>query len=464
MNRASRVKNVSQKYWLPLAIVMLLSVCGLAVLRGSSAATPFISSEAENGSLADGAIVNADTGASMAKAVKFNRPAGPPSTTTRGSFVERPCTRTYTLSGMQVGTTGDAVANGNRMRAVLAAAVSGDCITVAAGHYRLSGNIEFTVPNVTLKGLGANREAVWFEHTTESRALFMIKAGGIHLYNFTHRVFGTARSSLGQSGEGNIWAQGGHSGLRMQDVLAWGSRDAAIFMYGVHNFEFNRVESRDSMSDAYHITHGSSGGKWFDCVSRNSGDDGIGIVGYDSGTALVPHHMTVVRHHVAGQTWGRGIGIVHSNTLDFYGPTLIEQSAGAAVIIAREPYYGTQSVYDVRFYGELRLRKSNTRQEVDHGAIHINNPDTLGSIERVLFEGPVIAVDTGVLRTTMPSAQFWAHGSGKIQAEIRNMQFYGRGPTTRLIKDVSSTSSVNAVGWSNTTPYLAAEPPYPLSN
>jgi hypothetical protein len=49
----------------------------------------------------------------------------------------------------------------------------------------------------------------------------MVKAGGVHLYNFTHRVYVTARSSLGQSGEGNIWAQGGHSGFRMQDVLAW---------------------------------------------------------------------------------------------------------------------------------------------------------------------------------------------------------------------------------------------------
>lgn len=389
--------------------------------------------------------------------------AGPPSITSKGSFVERTYARQYALTGMQLGPTGDPVANGNRMRAVLASALPGDLITVAPGHYRLAGIIEFVVPNVTLKGLGATREEVWFEHTTEHRATFMVKAGGIHFYNFTHRVHATARSSLGQSGEGNIWVQGGHSGFRMQDVLAWGSRDAAIFLYGVHHFELNRVESRDSRSDAYHVTNGSSFGTWYDCKSTNSGDDGIGFVGYDAEGPGTPHHHTVVRHHVAKQSPnGRGIGIIHVNNINIHGPTLIEDSWGAGIILARESHYGSGAVRAIRIFGELRLRRSNASPAIEHGAIHINNPDTVAPIEDVLIEGPVVLVDTGKNRPGGVPYQVRAHGAGKIQAEIRNVLFYGSGPSTKLSLSLSSGSWVTTPGWSNASAYLGMEPAFPL--
>jgi hypothetical protein len=362
---------------------------------------------------------------------------------------------------MQTGASGDPVANGDRMRAVLAAAQPGDCITVNPGHYRLAGIISFKVANITLKGLGSSREDVWFEHTTETRATFMVEADSVHFYNFTHRVFGSARSSLGQSGEGNIWVQGGHTGFRMQDVLAWGSRDAAVFLYGTNNFEFNRVESRDSMSDAFHITNGSSYGTLYDCVSRNSGDDGVGMVGYDAEGPGTPHHLTIVRHYVAGQSNGRGFGIIHSNNISIYGPTLIEDTYGAAIILARETQYGAGSVHDIHVYGELRIRRANFGAP-DHGAIHINNVNTDAPIEKVLIEGPVVIVDTGKNRPALPSYQVRAYGPGRIQAEIRDVRFYGSGPATRLSLGLASGSSLVATGWSNSTPYLNPEPPFPL--
>jgi hypothetical protein len=349
---------------------------------------------------------------------------------------------------MQVGTGGDPVANGNRMRAVLAAAQPGDVITVAPGHYRLAGNIDFLVPGITLKGLGATREDVWFEHTTETRAIFRIKAADIHLYNFTHRVHATTRSSLGQYGEGNLWIEGGHSGFRMQDVLAWGSRDAAIFLYGVHNFELNRVESRDSRSDAFHVSNGSSYGTWYDSKSTNSGDDGIGFVGYDGEGPGTPHHHTVVRHHVAGQTWGRGIGIIHVNNITLHGPTLIEDSAGAAIILAREAQYGTGSIHSIYIYGELRLNRSNSHTGIGHGAILINNPDTVAPINDVRITGPVIINNT---RTTAP-AQVRALGKGPIQAEIANVTFTGTGPTTKLQLELAPGSTLTTPGWAPASP------------
>lgn len=384
--------------------------------------------------------------------------AGDPTMTARGSFVPRPCTRTYGLTGMQTGPTGDPLANGDRMRAVLRTAVPGDCITVAPALYRLAGNVEFTVPDITLRGLGQSREDVVFEHVDEMRALFMVKAGGTHFYNFTHRVRATARSSQGQSGEGNIWVQGGHSGFQMEDVLAWGSRDAAVFLYGVHDFRLNRVESRDSKSDAFHITNGSSNGVFYDSVSRNSGDDGLGFVGYDGEGASTPHHMTVVRHRVDGQTWGRGIGIVHANNITIQGPTLIERTAGAGIILAREPQYGSGAVRAVRILGELRFRSVNTNEKIDHGAITIHNPTTDAPIEDVLITGPVVMVDTGALRPGGVSNEIRASGAGRISAEIGNVTFYGTGPSTHLWTQLAPGSSLTTPGWSNASPRLGAEP------
>lgn len=391
-------------------------------------------------------------------------PVGPgaPSTTERGSFVERPCTRTYPLE-LESGELGDPAANGDRMRAVLDAAQSGDCITVAPGHYRLAGNVVFGVPGITLKGLGQAREDVWFQHTTETRASFDVKAADVHLYNFTHRVLATARSSQGGAGEGNIWVRGGHSGFRMQDVLAWGSRDAAVFLFGVHHFELNRVESRDSMSDAFHVNYGSSHGTFYDSVSRNSGDDGLGFVGYGAEGAETPHHLTVVRHHVDGQTWGRGIGLIHVNNISFYGPTLIERTAGAGVLLARESMYGSGSVRAIRFYGELRIRQANHHGSIDHGAIHINNPSTDAPIEDVLFTGPVVLVDTGQLNPWTARWQIRAHGAGPIAAEIGPVSFYGVGPADRLSLALAPGSYVTPSGWSATTPYGVTEPVFPLT-
>jgi hypothetical protein len=245
----------------------------------------------------------------------------------------------------------------------------------------------------------------------------------------------------------------------MQDVLAWGSRDAAIFLYGVHHFELNRVESRDSKSDCYHVSNGSSYGTWYDSKSTNCGDDGIGFVGYGSDGPGTPHHHTVIRHHVAGQSWGRGLGLVHTNNITFHGPTLIEDSAGASVILARESFYGSGSVKAIRFYGELRIRRANQHTGVGHGAIVINNPDTNGVIEDVLFTGPVLISNT---RTTAPG-QVRVHGPGRIQAEMRNVRFHGTGPESRLFTSLAAGSSLLTPGWSAATPYIDAEPPISLS-
>lgn len=350
---------------------------------------------------------------------------------------------------------------------MIAKAQTNDCILIPAGHYYVDTKISFTKAGITLRGMGTTPETTMFEQVDEHNATWYIEADNIRFYNFCHRVRATARSSQGQAGEGNTWVQNGCQGFEGQDYVAWGSRDAAIFFYNTHHFRLNRVESRDSMSDAYHVTNTSSYGQWFDCISRGSGDDGIGFVGY--GPASQPHHHTVVRHFVDGQTWGRGFGIIHTHDITFYGPTLVQDAAGSGLNIAREPHIisgyptnSTGSIDNIAVHGELRLRRSN-HASPDLGAILVHNPDANDAITNIVVDGPIICVETGINRATMPSRQIGVFGDGRIAASLSNASFYGVGPSTVLYQNISPTSSLITPGWSAATAYNPGlEPKFPL--
>lgn len=398
----------------------------------------------------------------------------PPTAAARGDLIERQYRRVYTVPNLVAGAAASAAANTTALQTALNQAQDGDCLLIPAGTYRLASTVTFNNPGVTIKGTGALRTDVVFESTNEFSALFMVQADNIHFYNFTKRVYSTARSDQGQSGQGSIWVQNQKTGFRMQDVLVWGSRDAAVMLYGAHNFRFNRVESRDSRSDAYHVTNASSYGEFYDCISTNSGDDGIGIVGYGNNPADRPHHHTIARHTVNGNTWGRGIGMVHTYNNTLYGPTLIQDTSAAGLIVSREPSYGSGAVAAIAVHGELRLRRCNTGRlsaggdtPPDHGALIIVNADAANTITGVVIDGPVICTNTGVGGVTPVSAQVRlvdTVGGGMIQASISDVSFYGNGPSQVLDRNLTDTnSSLATPGWSATTGYSGAtEPPFPL--
>ena len=379
-----------------------------------------------------------------------------PSTTATGDLARRTPSRTVALSLSP--SSGAAASNLTALRAAVGpSAQPGDLVTVAPGLYPLaSGMVDFTTADVELRGTGSTREAVTFEAQDQLLASWRIKAGGVHLRNLTHRVHGTARTSAAQAGEGNIWVEGGHSGFRAEDVLAWGSRDCAFFLYGVHDWQLNRAESRDSRSDAFHVSYGSSHGVFFDCVSTESGDDGIGIVGYGTSDAERPHHITVVRHHVAGQTNGRGLGFIHVRDVDVHGPTLIEDTWGAGIIFAREPQYGEGAVERIAFHGEVRIRRANSRGGPNHGAILLDDAGTgPAGITDVVLDGPVVIVDT-------PSDRFWQiRGRGpRVSASIADVSFHGTGPGLLLAQDEGAT--IAHPGWDPATATYTPEPAFPL--
>lgn len=410
-----------------------------------------------------------------------------------GDLVEKAYTKVVSIAGagMVEGTGGDPVANGDKFRAFLTSVMSGTtgqvCVEIPATvpqRFRIAGNVNMPA-RLTLKGLGVTNgrpdpSKVTFEHTTDLFALFMVNGqNDVELFNFTHYVAGytniiagttSARSSQGQRGEGNTWVQGGAQRFRAQDYIAHGSHDAAIFFYGAHNFTLNRVESRDSQSDAFHVSNGSSYGTWYDCKSVSSGDDGIGFVGYGGEGPGTPHHHTVVRHQVLEQSPnGRGFGNIHVHSIRYFGPTLVEDSWAAAFICAREPQYGSGQVRDIKVYGEFRTRRANKSPTIEHGAILLANDGTDGiTIEDIYFEGPLILVGTGELRTGNPP-QVGIRGGGPVTnvyfglARFFNPRNDPDVNQTKFRADGTNKTAITLSGWNATTPTEAgAEPAFPL--
>lgn len=398
-----------------------------------------------------------------------------PTFSTPGNFVEREYSNTYPLTGLTSGvgvTTTVANANRTALLDAINGASPGDCLTVAPGTYELgTGMVEFNMPDITIKGLGATKNEVVFYSKDQFAATWRINAGGVHLYNFTRRVPSTGRSSLGESGEGNIWVRN-NQGFRAQDILAWGGRDASFFLANCQKFVLNRVHSFESMSDAIHIAYGSNNGQLYDCVSQDSGDDGIGLVGYNSVQADIPHHIDVTRHKVDRQSWGRGIGLVQAQDITFHDWLEINQSRQAGIIIAREPQYGTLATARITFDCDIMLRNCNGYQGLDseagtvtaaHGAIHINNPDTDNAIEDIVFKRKVIFSDTG-LNFPGQTLQYVvrAHGAGPINVSFDEAEFYRYNPANRLSLDLAAGSSVTTVGWNSSTASSGTvEPTFP---
>jgi len=411
-----------------------------------------------------------------------------------GDLAEKSYTKIVSIvgAGMVEGSGGDPVANGNKLRSFLASTMSGTtgqvCVEIPAvvpQRYRISENV-YLPGRLTLKGLGVTNgrpdpSKVTFEHTTSFKALFMVDGQhDVELFNLTHYVRDYlndagenqgARSSQGQSGKGNLWVQGGAQRFRAQDFIAWGSHDAAVFFFNAHNFTCNRVESRDSQSDAWHVSNGSSYGTYWDCKSVSSGDDGIGFVGYGNEGPATPHHHTVVRHTMLEQQPnGRGFGNIHCYSIRYFGPTLIEDSWAAGFICAREPVYGSGKTRDIKVYGELRIRRANKSPVIPHGAILIANDGTDGvAIEDIYFEGPIILSGTGMNRTGNPP-QIGIRGAGPV-----NNVYFGPArffnPTndpdvnqTKFRADGTNKTAITLNGWSASTPTEpGAEPVFPLA-
>lgn len=371
------------------------------------------------------------------------------------SFPAPTCKRTYVVPGLiSSTTTGDNTVAFNN---ALAAAVEGDCLTVPAGFYRRSGNIDVpsTKRNITVMGAGRD-QTVLYGTSLDKHGFRVLGADGVRLQGMTiDTVTGGTRTGLNQQGNATLLLDPGTDGFLAQDLLLRGARAAAFFAYRASSYHLHRVEARDSLADGFHNANGSQQGVFTDCVTTNSGDDGWAMVAYGGTVETVPHDFVLTRFTMNGNTWGRGIAVINSYGLTVHGPTLVKDTGAAGIIVARETQYGgtMHPVRDVRFLGETRLVATNHKEQ-DHGAVLLNNPETSQPVEGVYLED-VRAVDTGIRRATMPSSNIRAQGSGRISAELRGFTFHGAGPRALLGGTRSTDSVVSLVGWSTTDAYRA---------
>lgn len=370
------------------------------------------------------------------------------------SFAEPVCVRSYSVPGLQASASAD---NTAALNAALAAAQPFDCLLLPAGTYGHAGNIDVPAraADVTLRGAGRD-QTVLLGTSDDKHGFRVLGAPRFRLEDLTKdTVPQTDRTGMNQQGHSTLLLDPGTTGFLGEDLLLRGARAAGFFAYDAHDYHLNRVEVQDSLADAFHNTNGSSGGTFTDCVATNPGDDGWAMVAYGDGPETVPHDFVVTRFHMKGNPHGRGFGIINSRGLTVYGPTLIEDTSAAGIIIARETQYGPvmHPVSDIRFLGETRIVRANHNRE-DHGAVLIDNPEASQPVERVYLE-QVVAVDTGKNRVSLPSHNVFVKGVGRISAVLKDFRFVGVGPREVFGGPRTADSSVQLDGWTAGDGYLA---------
>lgn len=380
-------------------------------------------------------------------------PPGTPLPPVGASFTAPVCNRRYEIPGLvSSATSGD---NLIALNTAIAAALPGDCLLIPAGTYRRSGNVDVpaTKSDITIIGAGRDR-TILLGTNLDKHGLRILGAKNIRVESMTlDTVTGGSRTGLNQAGHATLLLDPGTVGFAGQDLLLRGARAAGFFAYRASKYHLNRVEVERSLADAFHNTNGSSDGICTDCVATAPGDDGWAMVAYGGSAATVPHDFVVTRFRMQGNPNGRGFGIVNAYGLTVNGPTLIEDTSAAGILIARETQYGGtyHPVRDIRFLGETTINRANHNRE-DHGAVLIDNPEPSQPVEGVYLESLNIT-DTGANRTSMPSHNIYVKGSGRIEATLKDFRFYGSGPKSLFGGSRTADSVVDLIGWSPTDGY-----------
>jgi hypothetical protein len=371
------------------------------------------------------------------------------------SFPAPTCTRTYQIPNLvNSASSGD---NLSTINTAIANAVTGDCLTIPAGTYRRSGNIDVPATKTGITIMGAGRGSTVLLGTSLDRHGFrVLGAKSIRLQGMTiDTVTGGTRTGNDQQGHSTLLLDPGTSGFLGQDLLLRGARAAGFFAYRANNYHLHRVEVQNSLADGFHNTNGSYNGTFTDIVATNPGDDGWAMVAYGGSASTVPRDFTVTRFSMSGNPHGRGFGIVNSYGLTVHGPTTIRDTSAAGILIARETQYGgtMHPVRNIRFLGETRVLRANHNRE-DHGAVLIDNPEGSQPVEGVYLEN-LIMTDTGKNRFALPSHNVFVKGSGRISAQLKDFRFVGAGPKSLLGGSRTADSTLTLTGWSTTDGYRA---------
>ncbi len=218
----------------------------------------------------------------------------------------------------------------------------------------------------------------------KNAARFEVRGG----VTFTHADISGGRTNTGH-------------GLHLQDCDDFrvqhhskGTTAAGVYVAGCSGGTLLGGLSESTLADGIHITGASTDIRVHGNLSRDTGDDGIAVVSYQSdGDRCARINIdgnVVLRGHTRGVTCVGGIDVnIHGN--------IVDSTNVAGIYVAQETSFGTYGVDQVNVTGNT-IRNANTYNTptVDHPAILVVGGDVAFPVRDVLVEGNNI-VGSGTL-------------------------------------------------------------------
>jgi polygalacturonase len=263
------------------------------------------------------------------------------------------------------GAAGNGVTNDqSAIQTALDSLSPGDYLSFPAGlTFNHSGVLRVNVSGVTLGGGGTLRAT-----NMMTAALMVWEVDDVRVENLT--IINSAVTSRQAE-----WEQVGlmmmrSTGSSVDGVTIRESAAAGLQIEDCHDFTITNVLCEDTWSDSIHMTGGSSNGYLNGLTVYRPGDDGVACVSY--ATSPANSDITVENAAVYDQEWGRAFSVVGGQRMT-YRHIRAERSAAAAIYIACEAGYGTQTANDV-LIEDVDLVQCNTlAPNPSHGAILIYN-------------------------------------------------------------------------------------------
>ncbi len=339
------------------------------------------------------------------------------------------------LSAADFGAVGDGSTDDTAaLHRALTALVPGDTLALTSGAtYLHSDVLTVATPDTRVTGRAV------LVATDPERSALALRADRIRLDGLTLRVPASdvRREGLDQM----TLLLRDHAGIQVSNVSIEGSSAAGVFVTAATNFILSDVRVSGTNADGIHITNGSAAGTLVRPVVRNVGDDGIAVVSYrKDGDGLV-HDIDIRSPRFYGNTWGRGFAVVGGRDIT-WTDVYAERSSSAALYIAAEGSYDSYGSERITVDGGT-LVDSNTRAEVDHGAVLVYN-------DKADAENRDIDIRNVTIRDTRAGASRQVGVisiDGAVQVGVRLSGFTVLGGPDRLLLATGGDEVVRTDAW-----------------
>lgn len=321
------------------------------------------------------------------------------------------------------------------LEAALHALRSGDTLVIPAGTTcRHSGVLSVTTPGVHITGPGT------LLATNEQNSSIWIDADDVLVDGeLTLKISSVSRRWEAYE-QAKLRLVSGRTGIIVRDVTIDGSAAAGVYIGGAVHFLLDHVQVLNTRADGIHMTGGAHDGVVQNATVRNSGDDGIAIVSYQSNPEIC-HDIQVIGPTVQSTAWGRGISVIGGKNVT-YTDLLVDSTNAAAIYIAQESSFKTSSVNNVKILGG-RLTNSNTNMNVDQGAVLVYASQAGYSVTDVTMSDIAI---TDTRATTSRTVGVLATGGSSI-ARVALNRFTIVGDTAMSFAS-NVPGSYSTTGWS----------------